>query len=44
MIKKVSIREDSGSFDKLLHIDYVITVKLIMKDEKPNLKENFSIY
>ena len=31
MIKKVSIREDSGYFDELLHINCVITVKLIIR-------------
>ena len=31
MIKNVSNREDSGHFDELLHINCVITVKLIMR-------------
>ena len=41
MIKKVSIREDSESFDELLHIDCVITIKLIMRRWKAKSKRKF---
>ena len=41
MIKKVSIREDSGSFDELLHIDCVITIKLIMRRWKAKFERKF---
>ena len=41
MIKKVSIRENSGSFDELLHIDCVIIAKLIMRRWKVKSKRKF---
>ena len=41
MIKKISIREDSGSFDELLHIDCVITDKLVMRSWKAKSKRKF---
>ena len=41
MIKKVSIREDSESFDELSYIDCVITVKLIMRRWKAKSERKF---
>ena len=41
MIKNVSIREDSGSFNEQLHIDCVIIVKLIMRKWKVKYERKF---
>ena len=43
MIKKVSIREDNESFKKLLHIDCVITIKLIIRRWKAKFKKNLHL-
>ena len=41
MIKKVSIREDSESFNEQLYIDCVITIKLIMRRWKDKSERKF---